>query len=155
MIHSQHDAFGIPVFRPDWIVRSSLRLSGVAPAVAASNGASAVQITSWVDSRTVQERVTARVSWGHNTYRSMRAVPMDSLHLLLACHHIELHHLRGCDCAGAVIANPRTATESLAVLFHNTSALKHRSSLVLRGEYRVGGSGSKLAHFTSATIPVC
>ena len=40
VIHSAHDASGHVVFRPDWVVRSSLQLSGVGPAHASSNGAS-------------------------------------------------------------------------------------------------------------------
>ncbi len=39
VIHSGHNGSGHAVFRPSWVVRSSLRLSGVAPAHAASNGA--------------------------------------------------------------------------------------------------------------------
>ncbi len=49
----------------------------------------------------------------------------------------------------------RSATDTLAVLFPNTAALKRRSTLVLTGKYRIGGSGSKLAAFVSDIIPAC
>jgi hypothetical protein len=57
--------------------------------------------------------------------------------------------------AGAVIAHARPTTDTLAVLFPNTASLKQRSSLVLSGKYRVGGSAYKLATFTSKEIRVC
>jgi hypothetical protein len=57
--------------------------------------------------------------------------------------------------AGAVIAHARSATDTLAVLFPNTAALKRRSSLVLTGKYRVGGSAFRLAAFASKRIPAC
>ena len=69
--------------------------------------------------------------------------------------HAPYGKARTVTCAGAVIAHARSATDTLAVLFPNTAALKRRKSFVLTGKYRVGGDAFRLAAFASEKISAC
>ena len=60
-------------------------------------------------------------------------------------------------CVGDVIAHvgSRKETNTLAVLFHSTAALKRHVTFRLAGEYHISGSAFNRARFISKNIPAC